>query len=298
MPVYASYNEALPRNSFVLLSGLARRLKLPAQIVAKLDFWGPSGFIYDRVAAEMLDMAMEAGELERGDTVIEASSGPFATSLCIAAARRGLKVTLCVPESLSARSQKMFTALGAILQYVPGGDGRTGMLRRANALVQEGCGYFLNYLDNDNNPEVHRRTTGPEIMEALHDSFDYFVAGVNSAGTITGTSEYLKAWSNIKTIAVEPYENQVLTGGFAGKHGIVGMGLPFIPPNYNPYIVDGVMTASTGDANAMADTVFYTDGVPVSIAGGAALAACVELAKQPQNEGKTIVTVFGAKRNF
>ena len=298
MPVYASFSEALPRESFVMLSGLAKRLKLPARITAKIDFWGATGHMYDRVAAEMLDMAIESGALQKGDTVIETAHGAFAPSLCIAAVRRGIRVILCVPEALPTGRQKLLTALGAKLQYVPPTEGRVGMLRRATALEQEGAGFFLNYLDNDNNPEVHRLTTGPSIRNTLGDTVDYFVCGVNSGGTLTGTGEYLKGWSNLKIIAVEPYENQILTGGFAGKHGITDMGLPFVPPNYNHYIVDGVMTTSTGDASTMADTVFFTDGIPTAIAGGAALAAAVGLARRPENEGKHIVTVFPAKRGF
>ena len=298
MPVYASYSEALPRESFILLSGLVRRLKLPALITAKLDFWGPTGHMYDRIAPEMLDATIESGELDKGDTIIETAHGAFATSLCIAAARRGIRVVLCVPDNMPASRMKMLTALGAKMQTVNAAEGIAGLLQRANALQKSGAGLHLNYLSNDKNPETHRLTTGPEIRSTMGDTVDFFVCGINSAGTITGTGEYLKSWGDPKIIAVEPFENQVITGGFAGKHNIADMGLPFVPPNYNPYIVDGVMTASTGDAVAMADTVFYTDGIPVATAGGAALAAAVELARKHENEGKQILTIFPSKRNF
>lgn len=295
MPVYKSYEAALPSGPTVELPGLCRRLGLFASVVAKLEFFGPTGNQYDRVAAGMAELCLSKG-LDKKAGLIEASSGAFALSLAIAAARQGIRLQLCVPQSLSEGRRRLFAGLGAELHLVTGGRNEAEAL--ASSLAVRSGGVFLNYLENDDNPEVHRRTTGPELLSACT-NLDFLVCGVASGGTISGTGEYIKGWTNGTLIyAVEPYESQVLTGGFAGKHGITGLGLPFVPGNYNPYIIDGVIPVKTGDAAALADTVLFTDGVPCSIAAGAVLAGACVLAAEEQNAGKTIAAVLPSRKFF
>ena len=297
MSVFANYDAALPKGPVALLPGFCRRLELGAQIVVKTELFGPTGHVYDRVAAGMLELAAERGELNAAGAV-EASSGAFALSLAICAARRGVRLHLCVPDTLSEARRRLLAGLGAQLHPVAAALGRAAAEEAARSLAQHTGAYFINYLENDDNPEVHRRTTGPELLSCVPD-LNFLVCGVASGGTISGTAEHVKAWTNgVQVAAVEPFESQVLSGGFAGRHGITGLGLPFVPGNYNPYIVDRVLPVKTGDAAAAADTAFFTDGLPCSAAGGAALAAAAQLAAVPENAGKVIAVVIPSRRNF
>ncbi len=299
MPVYEGYRNVPEIGPVVKMGGLCRAHGAAGIVLAKLEFGGPTSNMSDRVCAGMFQLAAARGELVPGCTITEAAGGPFAFSFAVQASLFGYKPVLCMPATASGEERIRLQGAGARIVTTPIEQGWPGAMARALEIADDERGYFLNYTENDDNPEVHRRTTGPEIYNATDGMLDILVAGVGSAGTITGTAEYLKGWAgNIRAVAVQPLESQVLTGGFAGRHGIAGLGLPFVPANYNPFIVDDIVNIATGDAAATAEEAFTLDGVPANVAGGAALAAALALAKKPENASKRIVAVVCGKRPF
>lgn len=271
------YNTLYQRPT-VRLDGYCALHGLPGELLAYLNYGGPTGSAKDALAEGMLALALERGQLRAGQPVIEASSGTFAVALTIAAIHSGHPVHLVMPGTVTPDRQRRFSELGARVVLTNYVHGRPGTLRRAQQLAEEVDGYFVNYFSNDDNPEYHRRVTGPALLRAAGGEVSALVAGVGSGGTITGVGEYLKAWAgNVWTIAVQPFESQSLTGGFPGKHGIAGIGAGFVPDNYNPYIVDEVVSVTTGDAQEAARQVLATDAIPAGASAGAVLCAAKEL---------------------
>ncbi len=274
------YNTLYARPT-VRLVGYEAFHSLSGEVLAYLNYGGATGSAKDALAEGMLALAMERGQLKPGQPIIEASSGTFAVALTIAAIHSGHPVHLVMPGTVTPDRQKTFAQLGANVLLTNYVYGRVGTVHRAQKLAEELDGYFINYFSNDDNPEFHRRVTGPAILKAVNGDVSAVVAGVGSGGTITGVGEYLKAWAgNVWTVAVQPFECQNLTGGFTGRHGIAGIGSGFVPDNYNPYIVDEVLSVNTGDAIAAAKEVLSTDAVPASVSCGAVLCAAKELQKR------------------
>lgn len=290
--VHNIYNTLYNR-PIVRLEGYAQRHGLSGELLAYLNYGGPTGSAKDALAEGMLALALERGQLRQGQPIVEASSGTFAVALTIAAVHSGHPVHLVMPGTVTPDRQRYFAEMGAQVELTNYVYGRTGTIRRAQELAGELDGYFINYFANDDNPEYHRRVTGPAILKAAGGELSAVVAGVGSGGTITGVGEYLKAWAgNVWTVAVQPFESQSLTGGFSGKHGIAGIGSGFVPDNYNPYIVDEVVSVTTGDANAAAREILCTDAIPASTSCGAVLCAAREL--QKRRPGRIVCVFNGA----
>lgn len=285
-----SFYNTLYKRPTVSLVGYTAKHNLSGEMLAYLNYGGATGSAKDSLAEGMLALAIEQGGLVQGQPIIEASSGTFAVALTIAAIHSGHPVHLVMPATVTPERQQMFINLGAkviLTNYV---YGRSGTLRRAEELTDELGGYFINYFSNDNNPEYHRRVTGPAILRATNGEIAALVAGVGSGGTITGVGEYLKAWAgNVWTVAVQPFESQTLTGGFSGRHGIAGLGAGFVPDNYNPYIVDEVISVTTGEAKSAARDLLTTDAIPASVSCGAVLCAAKQVM---QHRPGRVVCVF------
>lgn len=281
MPILKTVYEHFCNCPVVELSGYTSRHTLSGHIYAYLDFAGPTGSAKDGLAQGMLALATARGTLTKGQPIVEAGNGTFAAALTICAQRMGHPVFLVVSPTISAERKLALQSLGARLivsQDVLNGRKATWALARS--VASEKNGYFLDYFNNDDNPEYHRRITGPAVLKATENGalIDTIVAGVGSGGTITGVGEHVKAWTNhIRMVAVEPYESQAIGGGFIGRHRIAGLGAGFVPENYNPYIVDRVMAVSSGEALQAARHVLRTDAVAACPSAGAALFAAKQL---------------------
>ncbi|MBC5581237.1 pyridoxal-phosphate dependent enzyme [Anaerofilum sp. BX8] len=299
MGVYHDYTQARGAGVLVRAGGLAARYRLEAELLCFVNFFGPTDSFKDSLAEGMIRMAEQSGALAPGALITEAASGSFAAALALAGYRTGHPVTLCLPATAPLARQKQLAALGAKLALCNYVYGRAGCEKRAAEIAAERGGYFMDHYANDLNPEYHRRVTGPAILQATDARLDFIVAGVGSGGTISGVGEHVKAWTNgVQIVAVEPYESQVLSGGFAGQHGLAGLGCGFVPENYNPYIVDKIVPVSTGDGKKLAGEALLCDGLPLCPASGAVLAAALELARAPENRGKRIVALTGGKVSY
>ena len=298
MQIFQSYYETLYQRPVVRLAGYSARHGLPASLYAYLAAGGPTNSAKDALAEGMLAIATEKGLLKPGQTVVEGSSGSFAVALAISCARSGHPLVLCMPATVPTERQHMLAKLGAKIALTNYVYGRRGVEKRAQEAVERTGGYYLNYFDNDCNAEFHRRVTGPNIARATEGALDAIVVGVGSGGTITGVGEYIKAWyPDVKIIAVEPYESQAIGGGFVGKHNIPGLGAGFVPENYNPYIVDGVVPVASNVANQTAQEVLRTDAVPASPSAGATLAAARELMEE-KPELQRVLCIFEGKELY
>lgn len=295
MDIHQSYYETLYARPVVQLAGYAARHKLPEDLYAYLAFGGATASAKDALAEGMLALAVEKGYLQPGQTVVETSSGSFAVALAIACAHSRHPLILCMSSNVPAQRQKLFIKLGVRIALTNPAYGREGLKKRAEEAVARTGGYYLNYFDNDLNPEFHRRVTGPNIARATEGALDAIVAGVGTGGTVTGVGEFTKAWyPDVKIIAVEPAESPVISGGYAGVHHIPGLGAGFVPENYNPYIVDAVIPVPSQEAAAKAREVLRTDAVPASPSAGAVLAAAHRLMRE--NEGmRRVLCVFSGK---
>ncbi len=296
MPVLESYYQDVYRCPVVSLSGYSGRHGLTSCILAYLDFGGATGTCKDGVAEAMIAFATERGDLKPGMPVVEASSGSFGAALAVSCATTGHPCILVVPGSLPVARRQHLQSLGARIVVCSGG-GRKALERIAQETAQRHGGYFTNYFANDDNPEYHRRVTGPQILKAAGDSVDAVVIGVGSGGTVTGVAEYLKAWdSMMRIVAVEPSECAAISGGFIGHHGIAGIGPGFVPENYNPYVVDTVLAVSTADAENAAREVLAFDGIPACASAGATLAAAMQLIKA--GKSKRPLCVFAGRKIY
>ena len=294
MALYHSMTEMIGETPLLALERLGRERGWRARVLAKLEYFNPAGSVKDRAALGMIRSAEEAGRLRPGAVIVEPTSGNTGIGLAAIAAVRGYRVILTMPETMSLERRKLLAAYGAEIVLTPGDRGMQGAIDRAEALLREIPGSVLaGQFDNSANPAAHYASTGPEIWRDTAGELDFFVAGVGSAGTITGVGRYLRERKPaVAIVAVEPAESPVLSGGAAAPHGIQGIGANFVPGNYDSAVVDRVLMVATEDALALARLTARTEGVLVGISSGAALAAAERLALAPENAGKTIVTLL------
>ena len=267
---------------------------LSVRLLAKLEGCNPAGSAKDRVALNMILDAEEKGLLQPGGLIIEPTSGNTGIGLCSVAAARGYKCIIVMPDSMSIERQKLMTAFGAQLVLTPGAGGMSAAIAKAEELKARNPGSIIaGQFDNPANPAAHYRTTGPEIWADTEGKVDIFVAGIGTGGTITGTGKYLKEQNpDVQIVGVEPADSPLLTKGTTGPHGIQGIGANFVPSILDTGIMDEILTVTTEDAYAAGRRVGTEEGVLAGISGGAALWAALELAKRPENAGKTIVALL------
>ena len=301
MPIYPNIYQTLLPGPIVELRGYLAACGLRGRLYAYLNYNGPTGTARDELAEGMLALALERGALTPGQTIVEAVSGPFATALTLAGLTAGHPVTLVMPEDAPALRQEYLLRLGAQILHSPARNGLAGARALAETKATENGWYYMNWLANDNNPEYHRRVTGPAIARAIaregSSLVDSVVVGVGSAGTITGVGETLKAWTNdVRMVAVEPFESQALSGGFTGGHGIPEIGFGFIPKNYNAYVVDNVAAVTRADAARAAQKVLASDAIPASLSAGAALHAAAQLIAN--GTSRSALAIFSGRQNI
>ena len=303
MPIYPNFYQTLSACPIVELRGYAAACGLKGRLYAYLDFAGPTGTARDGLAEGMLALAIEKKKLISGQPIIEAASGPFAAALTLAGLTAGHPVVLVMPEDAPALRQETLLRLGAQIRHSPARSGVNGARRLAAQTAAANGWYYMDWLANDDNPEYHRRVTGPAIAKAIaregRSLVDSVVVSVGSAGTITGVGETLKAWTNdVRMVAVEPFESQALSGGFTGGHGIPEMGFGFIPKNYNAYVVDNVAAVTRSDAARAAQKVLITDAIPASLSAGAALHAAAQLLAKGTSRSALVILSGRQNLNF
>ena len=292
--IYTSADQLIGKTPLLELTNIEKKFGLKAKILAKLEYLNPAGSVKDRIAKAMIDAAEASGELKPDSVIIEPTSGNTGIGLASVAAARGYRIIIVMPETMSVERRQLMKAYGAELVLTEGAKGMKGAIARADELAREspnafGTGQFV----NPANPRAHFETTGPEIWEDTDGRVDYFVAGVGTGGTITGTGRFLKSKNpDVKVVAVEPASSAVLSTGVAGAHKIQGIGAGFVPEVLDTKIYDEIIPVSNDDAFATGKEVGKNEGVLVGISSGAALWAAIELAKRPENEGKTIVVLL------
>ncbi len=293
MAIYHSVSQLVGNTPLLSVDNYVRQRQLPATILAKLERFNPAGSAKDRIALEMLDQAEATGALQPGGTVIEPTSGNTGIGLAAMAVARGYRVILTMPASMSAERRAMLKAYGAELVLVETG-GMAGAVTKAEELAASIPGSFIpSQFDNPANPAAHYKTTGPEIWRDVEGHVDIFVAGVGTGGTISGVGRYLKEQNpSIRIVAVEPASSPLLSQGHAGPHGLQGIGANFVPSNYDSSVVDEIVTVTDEDAYRTGRLLARTEGVMAGITSGAALWAADELARRPENKGKTIVALL------
>lgn len=294
MALYHDMTEMIGGTPLLALERLGQERGWQAKVLAKLEYFNPAGSVKDRAALGMIRAAEKEGRLRPGSVIVEPTSGNTGIGLAAIAAVRGYRVILTMPETMSLERRKLLAAYGAEIVLTPGDQGMQGSIDRAKELLREIPGSITaGQFDNSANPAAHYASTGPEIWRDTEGQVDIFVAGVGSAGTITGVGRYLKERRPaVEIVAAEPADSPVLSGGRAAPHGIQGIGANFVPGNYDPTVVDRVLTVATEDALALARQTARTEGVLVGISSGAALATVEQLALLPENAGKTIVTLL------
>ena len=292
--IYHSATELIGGTPLLELGNLRKRKELGANILAKLEYFNPSGSVKDRAAYYMIKDAEERGILKRGAVIIEPTSGNTGIGLAAIAAARGYQTILTMPETMSVERRNILKAYGAKIVLTDGAKGMKGAIQKAEELAEEIPGSFIpSQFANPANAKAHRETTGPEIWEDTNGAVDFFVAGVGTGGTITGVGEYLKSQNPaVKIVAVEPESSPVLSKGTAGAHQIQGIGAGFVPDVLNQDIYDEVIAVSNEDAFAAGRLLAKTEGILTGISSGAALYAAIALASRPQNQGKTIVVLL------
>ncbi|BCJ97277.1 cysteine synthase A [Anaerocolumna chitinilytica] len=289
-----SLTDLIGRTPLLELGKFSASKELKATIVGKLEYFNPAGSVKDRIAKAMIDDAEAKGALKPGATIIEPTSGNTGIGLASVAAARGYKIILTMPETMSIERRNLLKAYGAELVLTEGSKGMSGAIAKAEELSKEIEGSFIpGQFVNSANPEVHRKTTGPEIWEDTDGKVDIFVAGIGTGGTITGVGEYLKSQNpDVKIIAVEPSASPVLSKGTPGPHKIQGIGAGFVPKILNTEVYDEIITVDNEDAFATGREIAKTEGLLVGISSGAAAWAATQIAKRPENEGKTIVVLL------
>ena len=292
--IYTSVDQLIGKTPLLELTHIEKELGLKATILAKLEYFNPAGSVKDRIAKAMIDDAEASGALKPGSVIIEPTSGNTGIGLAAVAAARGYRIIIVMPETMSVERRQLMKAYGAELVLTEGAKGMKGAIAKADELAAEIPNSFIpGQFVNPANPKAHRETTGPEIYEDTDGKVDIFVAGVGTGGTVTGVGEYLKSRKpDVKVVAVEPKDSPVLSEGKAGAHKIQGIGAGFVPDVLNTAVYDEVLPVSNDDAFETGKLLGKSEGVLVGISSGAALYAAIELAKRPENEGKTIVALL------
>ena len=292
--IYTSADQLIGRTPLLELTRLQKQLGLEARILAKLELFNPAGSVKDRIGKAMIDAAEAAGKLKPGATIIESTSGNTGIGLAAVAAARGYKLILVMPETMSVERRLLAQAYGAQLELTEGAKGMKGAIERAKELAAQIPNSFIpGQFDNPANPQVHRETTGPEIFQDTDGAVDFFVAGVGTGGTITGVGQYLKEKiPGLQVVAVEPADSPVLSKGVAGAHKIQGIGAGFVPQVLDTKVYDEILTVANEDAFETGRLLGKNEGVLVGISSGAALWAAIQVARRPENKGKTIVVLL------
>ena len=294
MTVHTSIDQLIGRTPLLELSGIQKSEGLAARVVAKLEYFNPAGSAKDRIAKSMIDDAEAKGLLKPGATIIEPTSGNTGVGLASIAAARGYRLIITMPETMSVERRLLMKAYGAELVLTDGAAGMKGAIAKANELHEQIPGSFIpGQFVNPANPAIHRTTTGPEIWEDTDGNVDIFVAGVGTGGTITGVGQFLKSKNpQVKIVAVEPAGSPVLSKGVAGSHKIQGIGAGFVPEVLDTAIYDEIIPVENEDAMATGRLIGRSEGLLVGISSGAAAWAAIQLAKRPENAGKTIVVLL------
>ena len=292
--IYTSADQLIGKTPLLELTHLEKALGLEAKLVAKLEYFNPAGSVKDRIAKAIIEDAEATGRLKEGSVIIEPTSGNTGIGLASVAAAKGYRLIITMPETMSVERRQLIKAYGAELVLTEGSKGMKGAIAKAEELQAEIpnsiiAGQFI----NPANPKAHKETTGPEIWEDTDGEVDIFVAGVGTGGTVTGVGEYLKSQkASVKVVAVEPADSPVLSKGTAGAHKIQGIGAGFVPDVLNTAVYDEIIPVTNDDAFATGKLLGKSEGVLVGISSGAALWAAIELAKRPENKGKTIVALL------
>ena len=292
--IYTSADQLIGKTPLLELTHLEKALGLEAKLVAKLEYFNPAGSVKDRIAKAIIEDAEATGRLKEGSVIIEPTSGNTGIGLASVAAAKGYRLIITMPETMSVERRQLIKAYGAELVPTEGSKGMKGAIAKAEELQKEIpdsiiAGQFV----NPANPKAHKETTGPEIWEDTDGEVDIFVAGVGTGGTVTGVGEFLKSQkASVKVVAVEPADSPVLSKGTAGAHKIQGIGAGFVPDVLNTGVYDEIIPVSNDDAFATGKLLGKSEGVLVGISSGAALFAAIELAKRPENKGKTIVALL------
>ena len=292
--IYTSADQLIGKTPLLELTHIEKALHLKAKIVAKLEYFNPAGSVKDRIAKEMIDEAEASGKLTPSSVIIEPTSGNTGIGLASVAAARGYRIIITMPETMSVERRQLMKAYGAELVLTDGAKGMKGAIAKAEELAAEIPGGFIpGQFVNPANPKAHRENTGPEIYEDSDGKVDIFVAGVGTGGTITGVGEYLKSRNpDIRVVAVEPASSAVLSSGTACSHKIQGIGAGFVPEVLNTKIYDEVIPVSDEDAFSTGREIGKKEGILVGISSGAAVFAAIQLARRPENAGKTIVVLL------
>ena len=292
--IYTAADQLIGHTPLLELTHLEQEFGLKARIVAKLEYFNPAGSVKDRIAKAMIDDAEAKGLLKPGSVIIEPTSGNTGIGLASVAAARGYRIIIVMPETMSVERRQIMKAYGAELVLSEGSQGMKGAIAKANELAKEIPNSFIpGQFVNPANPKAHFETTGPEIWADTDGKVDYFVAGVGTGGTVTGVGQYLKSRNPaVKVVAVEPKSSAVLSTGVAGSHKIQGIGAGFVPDVLDTKVYDEIIPVDNDDAFKLGKEVGHSEGVLVGISSGAALWAAIELAKRPENAGKTIVVLL------
>ena len=292
--IYTSADQLIGKTPLLELSGIEKKFGLKAKLLAKLEYFNPAGSVKDRIAKAMIDDAEKSGKLVEGSVIIEPTSGNTGIGLASVAAARGYRIIIVMPETMSVERRQLMKAYGAELVLTDGSKGMKGAIERANELAAETPKSFIpGQFVNPANPKAHFETTGPEIYEDTDGQVDWFVAGVGTGGTVTGVGQYLRAKiPGVKVAAVEPASSPVLSEGKSGPHKIQGIGAGFVPDVLDTKVYDEIIPVTNEDAFATGKEIGRSEGVLVGISSGAAIYAAIQLAKRPENEGKTIVALL------
>lgn len=292
--IYTSAAELIGKTPLLELKNTENKSGLKATVLAKLEYFNPAGSVKDRIAKAMIDDAEKSGKLKKGSVIIEPTSGNTGIGLASVAAARGYRIIIVMPETMSAERRQLMKAYGAEFVLTEGAKGMKGAIAKAQELASEIPDSFIpSQFTNSANPKAHFNTTGPEIYEDTDGKVDIFVAGVGTGGTVTGVGEYLKSKNpDIRIVAVEPASSAVLSTGVPGAHKIQGIGAGFVPDVLNTSVYDEIFTVSNEDAFSTCASIGKNEGILVGISSGAAVYAATEIAKRPENEGKTIVVLL------
>ena len=292
--IYTSADQLIGKTPLLELTHLEKALGLEAKLVAKLEYFNPAGSVKDRVAKAIIEDAEATGRLKEGSVIIEPTSGNTGIGLASVAAAKGYRLIITMPETMSVERRQLIKAYGAELVLTEGAKGMKGAIAKAEELqAQIPNSIIAGQFVNPANPKAHKETTGPEIWEDTDGEVDIFVAGVGTGGTVTGVGEFLKSQkASVKVVAVEPADSPVLSKGTAGAHKIQGIGAGFVPDVLNTSVYDEIIPVTNDDAFATGKLLGKNEGVLVGISSGAALWAAIELAKRPENKGKTIVALL------